>query len=116
MNIVVYIRKTAFLTEKKKKIILEYAKEHNLNILKIYIDKPRKRLNRTRILIYSKSQTFDAVLVYKLSELDKRPKVQNKIISVLRKNNVIVISVLDSITTDKPDSEAKPFISPCLIH
>ena len=108
----IYIKRNSFFS--RKKILFKYASEHELNIVKIYKDKPISRINRAKLLMHSKTEIFEVVLVYQLSDLDSNPKMQNKIISLLRKNNVMVVSVKDSIT---PPKDEKVFSKdPCIIH
>lgn len=98
---VVYMKNNAFLRKNKMQAICQYAYIHNLSIHRIYSDKRLSRLNRTRLLIHSRTADFEIVLVYKLSELDKNPKKQARIIHILRKNNIIVVSVKDSLVDPK---------------
>lgn len=101
LTTVVYMKKNSFLHKNKLQAICEYAYIHNLSIKRIYCDSRLSRLNRTRLLIHSRTADFEIVLVYRLSELDKNPKKQARIIRILRRNNIIVISVKDSIIDPK---------------
>lgn len=104
LKTVVYIKKNSFLHKNKIRAIYEYAYIHDLSIQKIYSDNRLSRLNRSKLLIQSRTSDFEVVLVYRLSELDTNTKKQNRIIHMLRKNSIIVISVKDSLLDSKAEA------------
>lgn len=105
INVAAYVRsnnQSEELFDSQIRAIKDYAKKEDLNIVEIYIDSARNgtcniRESFQQLIVDSKSQKFEQVIVYKLDRFSRNIYDFVHYKHALRENGVALKSVLENL-------------------